>query len=237
MIPMEKRQKDMFQSNQTNEGTETAMQPQEVPVPAKDVLSDQHALSQTAEASAEAIITTEIIEQQVTPTESTKEGAAANGTDVIDAATDRQSKTHAEAEATLQADIEEVDADMADFLSTENFVSGTAANTVRQADAPVAVINHRNSKRTKYHQYVMKQLGIKEGDLVNVTVKNKQVILLKSNDDKGIPMKKGGCLYSSALVNAITKEFAFNFTNQSTHHLLNVSYKKWNDQVIAIITK
>ncbi len=229
---MGKRQKNMFQSNQPNEGTVIAMQPQEVLEPAKNDVADLQVLPETAEA----ITATETLEQQATPTKHTHEGAA-TVTDEIEAATEFQSKADSEAEATPQTEFEQVDPATADFLSTEKFVSGSPANMVRQANAILAVINHTNGKRTKYHKFVMKQLGIKEGDLVNVTVKNKQVILLKSADNKGIPMKKGGYLYSSALVNAITKEFAFDFTNQSTHHLLNVSYKKWNDQVIAIITE
>lgn len=132
----------------------------------------------------------------------------------------------------LAIDFEEVDAD---FLSNGEFFNSTN-NTIRQLNAMLAIVNHTNGKRSKIHGEVRKNLRVQVGDLLKVTVKDKQVILFKSIDGKGIPLKKDGYLYNAELVKAITKEFDFNFSNQSTHHLLNVSYKKWNNQVIAIIT-
>lgn len=206
---MEKRQKDKFQSNQLNEDAVTAMQPQEVFVPAEDV-SDLQTLPQTGEA---------------------------NGLSAIDEATEHQTQADAEVEGTLLSGIEEVDSALADLLSVGDFITGNRANNPRQANAILSVINHENSKRSKVEKSVLQKLHVQVDDLVNATVNNGQVILMKSRDDSGIPVKKGSCLYNSQLVDAITNEFAFDFTNQSTHHLLNVTYKTWNGQMVAIITE
>ncbi|MEK4712044.1 hypothetical protein [Sporosarcina sp. FSL K6-5500] len=181
------------------------------------------------DAGAEAALQADI--EEVNAALATAETSSA----AVETATGTQLTTCTE--AALQAEIEEVGAALADLLSSADFVSGNSSGVARQANSVLAIVNHSNGKRVKVHKSVAQKLGIQDSDLLNVTVNNKQVILLQSNDREGIPLKKGDCLYSSELVNAITKEFAFDFTNQSTHHLLNVSYKKWNDQVIAIITE
>lgn len=135
-----------------------------------------------------------------------------------------------------QKDLVEVDELLADFLATGDFMTGNSNHSARQLNAALAIVNHMNGKRAKFRKDLSQYLAVQVGDFVKVTVKNKQVILLKALNGEGIQLKKGGYLYSSELVEAITKEFAFDFTNQSTHHLLNVAYKKWNNQVVAIIT-
>lgn len=133
-------------------------------------------------------------------------------------------------------DLDEVDDSIGDLLATGSYITSCVNNATRQLNAMLAIVNHTNGKRSKIHGEVRKNLRVQVGDLLKVTVKDKQVILFKSIDGIGIPLKKGGYLYSTELVKAITKEFAFDYSDQSTHHLLHVTYKKWNNQVIAIIT-
>lgn len=139
--------------------------------------------------------------------------------------------------ATLHETIEEVDEATAKLLTSGNYVGENSSSISRQSNAILAVVNHHKGQRVKLHSYVRNRIDVKAEDYVNVSVQNHQIFIMKDDDGRGIQLKKGGMLYNKELVDIITQEFSLDFSKQSTNHLMQVTYKKWNDRVIAIITK
>lgn len=200
--------------------------------PAASEQAEQEQTSEAANETEHPLLLSETVQAQPPASELAQQDLA---TDTAEEVAETSTPTAAPTDD-LQQSIDEVDATLAEFLASANFVAGNAGSAARQANAILAVVNHNNGKRTKVKKEVLQKLNVQVGDFIQVTVKNQQVILLKSATNQGIELKKGDYLYNSELVEAITEEFAFDFSNQSTHHLLNVTYKVWNNQVIAIIT-
>lgn len=118
-----------------------------------------------------------------------------------------------------------------------NVIEGSSRSaTARELNSKLSVVNHVNSHRCKIHSSLQKKLQLEVGDVVQVIVKDQMVLLLKSTNDKGIIMKPGGNLYCKELVERVTNMFQFDFTQQSTHHLTEVTFQNWNDQLVAILT-
>lgn len=123
------------------------------------------------------------------------------------------------------------------LTDSTNIISGSKRTAfTRVMNSKLGVVNHKNSKRCVLHQEVRQKLGLEVGDIVQCTVKDEMVLLLKSRNDKGILLKNSGNLYCKELVVSITDMFNFDFSIQSTHHLTNVTYQDWNGQLVAILT-
>lgn len=118
-----------------------------------------------------------------------------------------------------------------------SIIEGSSRSAMaRELNSKFSVVNHVNSHRCKIHSSLQEKLQLEVGDVVQVIVKDQMVLLLKSTNDKGIIMKPGGNLYCKELVERVTDMFQFDFTQQSTHHLTEVTFQNWNDQLVAILT-
>lgn len=122
------------------------------------------------------------------------------------------------------------------LTDTSNVVIASSRFTAaREPNSKFSIVNHKNSNRCKINIAIQEKLNLIEGDVVQVIVKDKMVLLLKSATDKGIVMKEHGNLYSKELVDRVTDMFQFDFSEQSTHHLTEVTFQKWNEQLVAIL--
>lgn len=127
---------------------------------------------------------------------------------------------------------------LASFLNdrTSAIEGSSRYTTAREPNSKISIVNHKNSNRCKINLAIQEKLNLIEGDVVQVIVKDKMVLLLKSPNEKGIVMKEHGNLYSKELVERVTDMFKFDFSQQSTHHLTEVTFQKWNEQLVAILT-
>lgn len=124
------------------------------------------------------------------------------------------------------------------LTDTSNVVIASSRFTAaREPNSKFSIVNHKNSNRCKINIDIQEKLNLFEGDVIQIIVKDNMVLLLKSATDKGIVMKEHGNLYSKELVDRLTDMFQFDFSQQSTHHLTQVTYQKWNDQLVAILTQ
>lgn len=104
----------------------------------------------------------------------------------------------------------------------------------RVTGAKISIVNHKNGKRIKISNEILDTLNVETGDFLDITVTKKSV-LIKKAEDIGFKISSKNLIYSKELVDEITKEFSFNFKNQSTHHLKTCNYKQLNEQQLAIV--
>lgn len=102
--------------------------------------------------------------------------------------------------------------------------------------AVLSVINHKNGKRVKLGEGVVGKLDIKEGDFVTVNAVNQKVIIKKSSAaENGLKVSGKNLIYNKSIVEMITEEFKFDFSNRSTHHLFNAKSSVIKDEIVVFI--
>lgn len=104
----------------------------------------------------------------------------------------------------------------------------------RVTGAKISIVNHKNGKRIKISNEILAALNAETGDFLDITVTKKSV-LIKKAEEIGFKISSKNLIYSKELVDEITREFSFNFENQSTHHLSTCNVKQLNEQQLAIV--
>lgn len=73
--------------------------------------------------------------------------------------------------------------------------------------------------------------------MLNIAVKTDEIIFIKMSSDNGFVVGAKRTIYGMKLVELITRQFQLDFTVASTQHFMNVRFKSYQGQVVAIITK
>ncbi|MFD2679258.1 hypothetical protein [Bacillus seohaeanensis] len=139
-------------------------------------------------------------------------------------------------ESTQDEDIEELDFNLDDVTPS---ISKTVSR-IPEAGVLSVVNSKDNGKRVAIARDVHQKLS--EPSSLQIGFMNNCMLLGKQLGDTytSYPLRKQGAkqmIYSKALVEQITNHFQLDFSNRTSITFHSVTYKKMNDQVIAIISK
>lgn len=155
-----------------------------------------------------------------------------------------QVESYFKPQGTEQDSVEVLSEDIMAVLNQAPSFQSTSNITSRCTNAKLTVVLHQVSNRSKLSKDVYSQLNVQEGDFVDVRIANKQVFVQKATANKGLKVGKNGWLYNKDFVTALVNEFGLTFgmntddeeISNSSAHLLQVEYKQYKGQVLAIIT-